>query len=185
MLRIAIALACAALIALGLASTATAQPKAGAKCGKSVKVGKVVVRKGVRLRCTRTASGKVWRRVGVAPKPSPSPAPGPSPSPDATPAPTQDGGLKLGSWTCNPGTANQFQFIVESASTYRVPSGSSGTYAFTGPATYVVGGRAMTFTGPYSWIAAFELDSSNIRLGMSPNPPTGPASFSTVCLPTS
>lgn len=154
---------------------AAAQPRPGAKC---LKAGKTVVRKGVALKCVKGPRGKTWRRVAA---PAPAPTPGASPTP-ATPA--AGAGLKLGSWTCNPGTANQFQFVVDSSSAYHVVGGSSGTYAFTGPAQFSPGGQAMKFTGPYDWLAAIELDSSGVRLGMSPSPPTSQGSFTTVCVPT-
>lgn len=73
MRRVAVS-ACAGLVALGMSATANSHPKAGAKCPKSVKVGKTVKQGGVTLKCTTTKKGKVWRRV-VAPAPAPAPTP--------------------------------------------------------------------------------------------------------------
>ncbi len=73
MRRVAVS-ACAGLAALGMSATANSQPKAGAKCAKSVRVGKTVKQGGVTLKCTKTKKGKVWRRV-VAPAPAPAPTP--------------------------------------------------------------------------------------------------------------
>lgn len=63
--RIAAISACVSLAALGVAATASAQPRAGAVCSKATPVGKTVARGGVTLRCTKTKSGNVWRRVGA------------------------------------------------------------------------------------------------------------------------
>ena len=129
MLRPLIAIGATCAVALGVvASPASAQqPRAGAKCAKSVKVGKVVKRGGVTLRCTRTKKGKVWRKV-VAP----APARGPAPT-----APTTGGGAALvpsRTWTCAVGyyPYTSYQRLVTAGSTYTVsfPDGtgaSSGT----------------------------------------------------------
>jgi thiol-disulfide isomerase/thioredoxin len=61
------------LAALGAATMAGAQPRAGVACSEATPVGKTVARDGVTLRCTRTTSGNVWRRVGA---PAPSARPG-------------------------------------------------------------------------------------------------------------
>lgn len=65
MRRIAVISACVSLSALGMAATASAQPRAGAACSKATPVGKTVARDGVTLRCTKTKSGNVWQRVGA------------------------------------------------------------------------------------------------------------------------
>lgn len=133
---------CAGLIALGLTATASAQPKAGAKCAKSVKVGKTVKQGGVTLKCTKTKKGKVWRRV-VTPAPTPGPAPTPTPTPPAS------GGVGIvpsRTWECAVGAYpyTSYQKLVTSGSSYTV-SWTDGTGASNG--TIVAGSHAPLNSG--------------------------------------
>lgn len=140
MIRMLAVSACAGLVALGMASSASAQPRAGAKC--TAKPGKTVVRGGVTLRCTRTKKGKVWRRVGT-------PAPTPAPTPTPTPTPSGGGGAGIvpsREWLCAVGAYpyTSYQKLVTSGSGYTV-SWADGTGASSG--TIVAGTHAPLNSG--------------------------------------
>jgi len=149
MMRRVAASACAGLVALGMSAAANAQPKAGAKCAKSVKVGKTVKQGGVTLKCTKTKKGKVWRRV-VAPAPARAPAPTPAPTAGPSGGP---GIVPSRTWKCAVGAYpyTSYQKLVTSGSSYTV-SWTDGTGASNG--TIVAGthaplnsGTVITFVG--------------------------------------
>lgn len=135
MIRIVAVSAGVGLLALGMASSASAQPRAGAKC--SVKAGKTVVRNGVTLRCVKTKKGKRWRKV-VAPAPAPTPTP--------TPTPTAAGIVPSREWLCAVGAYpyTSYQKLVTAGSGYTV-SWADGTGASSG--TIVAGTHAPLNSG--------------------------------------
>lgn len=126
MIRIVAVSAGVGLLALGMASSASAQPRAGAKC--TAKAGKTVVRGGVTLRCVKTKRGKRWRKV-VAPSPAPTPTPAPSPTPSAGGA----GIVPSREWLCAVGyyPNTSYQKLVTTGSGYTV-SWTDGTGASSG-----------------------------------------------------
>lgn len=130
------------LIAFGCASSATAQPKAGAKCTKT-KAGKTVTRGGVTLRCTKVKGGKVWRAVRpAAPRPGTTPTPAPAPAP----TPAAPGIVPSRTWECAVGAYpyTSYQKLVTSGSSYTV-SWTDGTGASNG--TIVAGSHAPLNSG--------------------------------------
>ncbi len=78
-------LATAAIVALlGLATPTTdalaATPKIGASC---TKLNQQVVVKFIKLKCVKSGTKKVWKRIGSVPRPAPKPTITPTPSPTA------------------------------------------------------------------------------------------------------